>query len=35
MVPRAIAPLCLVIPIIDIRLGRFYIEVNINKLLII
>ena len=32
---RAVAPLYLVILIIDIGLNRFYVEVNTNRLLII
>ena len=35
IVPRAIAPLFLVIPVIEIRLGRFYIEIKTNRLLTI
>ena len=35
MVPRAVAPLCLVMPVIDIGLGRFCVEVNTDRSLII
>ena len=35
IMPRAVAPLFLVILVIEIRLGRFYIEIKTNKLLII
>ena len=35
IVPRAVAPLYLVMPVIDIRLGRFCVEVNTNRSLII
>ena len=35
IVPKAVAPLFLVILVIEIRLGRFYVEIKINRSLTI